>query len=440
MVLLLLDLGFFWVYKLVMCSLFDHNKKNVFTEFNKAPSTIMHIDINSAFATIEQQTNPRLRGRPMAVAAYNSPRGVILAPSIEAKRFGIKTGMRVFEGRALCPELCVLPPDPEKYRQVHLQLRDTLSAYTDNLRPKSIDEFVLDMRHIVPSMDIQKVAAEIKTKIREEVGEWISVSIGIGPSRFIAKVAAGMEKPDGLVEINYKNFRKQYRKLSLLDLHGINFRNELKLRQVGIHSTVQFYESPLWRLKAAFKSANAHSWYRRIRGWEVDNTEFARRSYGNSYALPRAYSEVRCLAPILAKLVNKTSSRLRAAGYSARGVHLSVDYEEGESWHKGRKTKGQLFDTREIYKRAFGLLLESPRKPVRRLAVSVFGLHKGNGLQLGIFSDEAKQQSVMRALDKINTRWGGYTAVTANMLKAKSMVPDRIAFGGVKELEELIPK
>ena len=114
-------------------------------EFNPKCSTILHIDLNSCFATIEQQANPYLRGKPVVVAAYATPAGCILAPSVEAKRYGIQTGTRVREGKKLCPNLIVLPPDPWKYRNVHLGLREILSSYTNDFNPKSIDEFVLNL-------------------------------------------------------------------------------------------------------------------------------------------------------------------------------------------------------------------------------------------------------------------------------------------------------
>src|SRR3972149_2472454 len=114
-------------------------------KFNHKPSTIMHVDLNSCFATIEQQANPFLRGKPVSVAAFTSPGGCILASSIEAKKLGIKTGMRVKEGKAICPCLVVLPPDPWKYRNVHLKLRKLVSDYTNDFSPKSIDEFVLNI-------------------------------------------------------------------------------------------------------------------------------------------------------------------------------------------------------------------------------------------------------------------------------------------------------
>ena len=137
-------------------------------EFNSNPSCIMHIDLNSCFATIEQQANPFLRGKPVAVAAFTSPGGCILAASIEAKRIGIKTGMRVKDGRAIYSKLVVLPPDPWKYRNVHLKLRKLISDYTNDFSPKSIDEFVLNLKDYPALKDcsIKLVAQDIKRRIK----------------------------------------------------------------------------------------------------------------------------------------------------------------------------------------------------------------------------------------------------------------------------------
>src|SRR3990172_5484383 len=154
------------------------------TVFNPSASTVMHIDLNSCFATIEQQANPLLRGKPIAVAAYATSAGCILAPSIEAKRYGVKTGMRVKEGKLLCPSLIVLSPDPWKYRNVHVQLRRLLSEYTNDFVPKSIDEFVLNLEgypclvagsstsRVFCGASMRQVAREIKERIKREIGEW----------------------------------------------------------------------------------------------------------------------------------------------------------------------------------------------------------------------------------------------------------------------------
>ena len=406
--------------------------------FNEKPSTVMHIDLNSCFATIEQQANPHLRGKPVAVAAYTTGSGCIIAPSIEAKRYGIKVGMRVKDGKLIYPGLIVLAPDPWKYRNVHLALRRIISDYTDNFVPKSIDEFVLNLEGY-PSFDkgMLEVAREIKERIKKEIGEWLTVSVGVAPNRFLAKTAAGLHKPDGLDEINKGNFRQIYSGLTLTDLCGIKIRNAARLNNLGIYSVLDFYKAPYFRLKTAFESILGYYWYLRLRGWEIDDVLFARKSYGNSFALPKPLISIEELSPILSKLVNKMGGRFRHAGYKAQGVHLSLAYRDGGYWHKGMTTAKVLFDSRDIYKVALRLLTRCPyRKAVRELAVSVFNLTSETSLQLEFFDDLEKKKRIVGAIDDLNERWGDFVITPARMINTKEVVMDRIAFGGVKELEE----
>ncbi|MBI2065985.1 DNA polymerase IV [Candidatus Woesebacteria bacterium] len=406
--------------------------------FNKKPSTIMHLDLNSCFATIEQQANPHLRGRPIAVAAYTTPSGCIVAPSVEAKKYGVKVGMRVKEGKLLCPALIVLPPDPWKYRNVHLGLRKVLSDYTDKFVPKSIDEFVLNLEgYPAYQKGMLNLGVEIKERIKAEIGEWITVSIGIAPNRFLAKTAAGLHKPDGLDEINKDNFQAIYSGLRLTDLCGIKARNAARLNSMGIDTVLDFYRAPYPKLKAAFESVLGYYWYLRLRGWEIDDVIFARRSYGNSFALPKPLAEVEELSPVLSKLVEKTGRRFRRAGYKIRGVHLAVSYRDGNFWHRGVTTPKVLFDSRDIYKIAFKLLNKSPyQTTVRELAVSVFNLVKEPSLQLELFENIERKEKIVEAVDAVNERWGDFVITPARMIATRDVVIDRIAFGGVKELEE----
>lgn len=413
-----------------------HSQFNL--QFNRKPSTLMHIDLNSCFATIEQQANPHLRGKPIAVAAYDSPGGCILAPSIEAKKIGIKTGMRVKDGKMLCPQLIIKSPDPWKYRNVHLKLKTILEQYTSTVVPKSIDEFVLDLEgYPAYQKGMDTVAREIKHRIKGEVGEWLTVSIGIAPNRFLAKTAAGLHKPDGLDEINHHNALDTYQSLSLEDLTGIAYKNAARLNSAGIYTVTDMYHASTQQLKIAFQSINAYYWYLRLRGWEIDDVEFSRRSYGNSYALPKPFSTKAELTPIITKLVEKMSRRLRKAGYHARGVHLSIVYRDHSFWHKGLKTQKIVFESRDIYKHIIKLFAYCPyQKPVRELAVSVFNLSNNQVTQMDLFGEISHQEKIAKAVDHINERWGNYVITPARMLGTNDNVPDRIAFGGVKELEE----
>lgn len=417
---------------------FSHSQADL--PFNLKPSTLMHIDLNSCFATIEQQANPLLRGRPIAVVAYDSPKGCILAPSIEAKKMGIKTGMQVKEGKLLCPSLQILEPDPWKYRNIHVQLRDLISQYTSNFSPKSIDEFILNFEGF-PSfkLGLHQIGQEIKQKIKSQIGDWLTVSIGIGPNRFLAKLAANLKKPDGLEEINYQNYHQIYSKLSLVDLNGIKTASAIRLNNVGIYSLNDFYHASVDQLKSAFQSILGYYWYLRLRGWEIDDVEFGRKSFGNMYSLPINVSQPQDISPILHKLVEKSSFRMRSAGYSARGVHLAILYKNHTFWHHSCLAKNQLYSSNDVYKFAYRIMTSSPYCfPVANLSVSLFNLTKSNFSQLDLFNQLIKKNNLTQALDKINQKWGNFVITPAMMLGTQDNVVDRVAFGNIKELEQFI--
>lgn len=392
----------------------------------------MHVDINSCFATIEQQANPLLRGKPVAVCAYTTPRGCVLAASVEAKRFGVKTGMRLGDAQKLIPKIIPLPNDPDKYRHVHKGLKKVLEQYTHTLTAKSIDEFVLDIGDYMDanSIDAFSIGKKIKREIKRDVGDWITVSIGIGPSRFMAKTASNYQKPDGLVLIDNKNYLDIYKTLELTDLHGINYRLEKRLNYSGIHSPLQFYHSSISDIKRAFLSIGANYWYLRLRGWGIDNTEFATRSVGNSYSLPKQFSDKQELLPILQKLTEKTGFRLRKKGYRSRGVFLGVSFTDGTYWGRRKTYPSYVSDSIDLFKRVRHLFGMCPvKKPVRLLSEGCFDLDSDRYLQLDATQDMIKKQNLSEALDNINKKWGLYTMHPARMLMAGDSVADRIAFG-----------
>lgn len=404
-------------------------------EFNPKASTIMHIDLNSCFATIEQQANRNLRGCPIAVAAYKSPGGCILAPSVEAKRLGVRTGMRVKDGRILCPDLVVLEPDPEKYRFVHTKLKEVVSRYTPHAFSKSIDEFVLDLEGCPAlKMGIHQVARRIKQEIKENVGDYITVSIGIAPNRFLAKIASGLHKPDGLDEINKENFETVYASLALQDLCGIASNNAARLGNAGIYSVLDFYHVEAFVLRHAFHSICGYYWYLRLRGWEIDAMEFDRKSFGNSYALPKPFSRLDELSPILSKLTEKICFRLRTGGFCARGVSVLVSYRTGNSWHKSHLAPNFLYESGDFFKFAYKILGCSPYKePVQVLTVSCFALGKSDSFQPDLFGIQEKKFNLANAVDAINAKWGSFVLGPANLLLCKDSVKDRIAFGGIRD-------
>jgi DNA polymerase-4 len=400
---------------------------------------IMHVDLNSCFATIEQQANPLLRGKPIVVAANNSANGCVVAPSIEAKQYGIKTGMTVRDARLLYPAIIVRTPDPSKYQAVHVQFRKIFTDYSPAVTPKSIDEAVIDFSdtYALYNRTLPDIGREIKRRFRNEIGEWMVCSIGISTNRFLAKLAASLKKPDGLETIDHTNVESVYKNVSLLDLNGINTRYEARLNASGIFTPMEFFQASLETLKQqVFQSILGYYWYVRLRGYEIDHVDFARKSFGNTYALGKQTNDPRELARLLMKLCEKTGRRLRRAGYEAHGVHVACVYTDFSSWHTGRKCEVPVYTTREIYLKALRLLnMSGYTKQVRNLAVSVYDLIPHQSEQLEMFS--SRSHAVAEAMDKINDKYGEFVITPALMMGMDETIIDRIAFGGVKDLEEL---
>jgi DNA polymerase-4 len=397
--------------------------------FNPAPSGLMHIDINSCFASVEQQANFHYRHRPLVVAAYNIPSACIIAASVEAKKLGIKVGLRVKEGRDICPDLIICEPDPDKYRHVHHALKKLLLYYTDNIRPKSIDEFVLKFD---PQINLIGIGGEIKERIKKEVGDYLTVSIGLGPNRFLAKTASNLHKPDGLDEINISNFEKVYSGLKLTDLCGIKRQSALLLNQVGIFTLLDFYRAPSWQLKSAFHSVIGYYWYLRLRGWEIDDYIQKQRGYGQSFVMAKSVVHLVDTYPVLQKLTEKMAYRLRSDGYQAHTVDLAITYQDHTFWHHSISFREPIFDSRDFFKKYLKILYQSPpNRAVKKLAISCSGITRLNSLQLDLFGAVSRKFALSQSLDKISRRWGKFVVVPANMAHTQNLVPDRIAFGNI---------
>lgn len=408
---------------------------------NRNCPTVMHIDLNSCFATAEQQAYPPLRGKPLVIAAYTTPNGCVLAPSIEAKRFGIKTGMTVRDARLLCPGVLVRDPDPALIRDIHLKFKKVLSGYSPKISPKSIDELVIDFEGTLAlKRGLIAIGFEIKEKIRQNVGEWISCNVGIATNRFLAKLAASLHKPDGLDVITHKNLEEVLSKCTLIDLNGINTKYQARLNAYGIFTPLQFLNASLDTLKKqVFASINGYYWYLRLRGWEIDAVDFARRSFGQSYALKEQTDNPASLTRLLMKLTEKMGRRLRHHNFRAYGIHVSLVYTDLTFWHTGRTFSIPLYSTGDLYKKAVWILNKQPeKKHVRNLSVSCFHLEETSPEQMDLFeSGAAKDKKVTKAVDAINNKYGEFVVTPALMMDMDKVIIDRIAFGQARELEEI---
>jgi DNA polymerase-4 len=376
------------------------------------------------------------------VAAYDSHKGMVIASSYEAKSRGIQLGVNVGEAKQIDPGLIILMPDPLKYRYAHTLFREVLSEYTNNLDPKSIDEFVLDFQGspaIREGRDLVDVGYEIKHKVKNHVGSYVTVNVGIGTNRFWAKTAAGLNKPDGLDVMSAENAIDIYKTMSLTDLTGINSRYEARLNSVGILSPMQFLEASSEKLKKqAFHSIVGNQWYSRLRGWEVDAVVWGRKSIGHNYAIGQKTSDRDEIAKLLMKLCHKVGRRMRKQGFSAHGIHLAIGFQNGDWWSQGQKIRSLMYSTEDIYFQVKRLLVRAVIPDLAtNISISVYALVFTEPEQLSIFGGtRLDSKALADAADIINDRYGDYTIVPAVMAGMESIILDRIAFGSVKDYIE----
>jgi len=407
-------------------------------EVNKARPLIMHIDLNSCFATVEQQARPLLRGKPVAIVNRRTEHTMIVTASYEAKRLGIDLGTSLKKARQLAPNLIGIESDPPKYRYVYHRLMNIMGDYSAHVRMKSIDEGVIDFTEateITRKRPLVNIAREIKQRLREEVGCAMRCNIGIGTNRFLAKTAASLNKPDGLDEITHKNLREILGSLELTDLNGIAIRNKLRLNNYGIFTPLQFLDTPAKLLKnGVFKSIVGEYWHQRLRGWEVDKRDFPLRTAGRQYVLESRNLNQQQLLQRLHTICEAVGAKVRGQNLVARGVSIHTRDYNHNYWHARHLSPVPFFSDKAIYNVAKHLFEKAP-KPIREFGVSCYMLEDDHNEQLGMFGDNCIAESrITNVIDDINGRFGRRTVHSAHTLNTGMYEEPKIPFGSTRYL------
>jgi len=401
---------------------------------NSAPPTTLVVDLNCAFASIEQQHEPSLRGRPLAIAAYATDAATIVSSSREARDLGIKTGMRVFEARAIFPAVEVREPNPPRYRAVSDQLIEIMERHGPEVLRMSIDEASMSLRGTpdLALLGAEGVGRAIKAALFREVGECVTCSVGISTSIWMAKQASNLDKRDGLERIDHSNLVDVFRKLKLTDLSGIAEATAAHLATAGIKTPLDFLFATPERLRlAGMHEKVADMWLRRLRGFEAGGFEGIRRkSYSHSHVMARATRAQRPLEELLMRLSEMVGRRLRAGGRGASIVSVGIVYRP-DSGHFSRQAKQPhpVATGDQIYRAALPLMAaRDPAQPVGTLGVGVSGLTDPQSSQLDLFA-ERRDERLETAMDAIRDRFGEDAVQRARLLGRARVVRDRIAFG-----------
>jgi DNA polymerase-4 len=402
------------------------------------------VDLHCAFASIEQQHEPHLRGRPLAIAAYATDAATIVSASREARDLGIRTGMRVFEAKAIFPGVAIQEPNPPRYRAVSDQLVDIMRRHSPDVLRMSIDEASLNLAGTPDQVKLgpEGVGVAIKRALLREVGECVTCSVGVSTSIWMAKQASNLNKRDGLERIDHTNLVSVFQRLRLTNLSGIAEATAARLQRAGIHTPIEFLRSNPDRLRfAGMQRAVAEAWLRRLRGYEVGAFEGpARKSYSHSHVLARSTSSERELEELLMRLSEMVGRRLRAAGRRGRVVSVSVVYRP-DIGHLSRQStlETPISTGEEIYHAALSLLAaRDVRLAVGTLGVGLAGLSDEDDGQLDLFAGPVRprRERLEVAMDAIRDRFGEEAVQRARLLGRAPVVRDRIAFGNTGHPEE----
>jgi DNA polymerase IV len=369
--------------------------------------SILHIDMDAFFASVEQAKRPELRGLPVVVGGQPGGRGVVATASYEARACGVRTAMPVGQAERLCPQAIFLPPDFSAYTAVHDHVVAIFQGYTDQVEVVSIDEAFLD---VTGSRRLFGPPQAIACRIQQAVlrSEGITCSIGIGPTKLLAKLAATINKPAGIGQFTEADVHGRLRDLPVRDLWGIGPATEQRLTALGITTVALLQDAPLSLLTAAFGDS-AHALRRLAYGHGLSAVRprvQAPKSVGSEVTFAQDVGDGQQLQATLLSLADQVMTRMRRHGLSARTVTLKVRYSTFHTITRRTTLPAATVSTRAVHEAAAGLLdqIDLHGRLVRLVGLSVGNLH-AKAFQLTL-DDGWKEAALYESVDRVRAKYG----------------------------------
>ncbi|OWK40605.1 DNA polymerase Y family protein [Fimbriiglobus ruber] len=397
----------------------------------------LFVDMNAYFASVEQQDNPDLRGKPVAVVPVDARTTCCLAASYEAKAKGVKTGMPVWQAEQLCPGLERIVGRHERYTEVHHQIVRAVGRCIPVTNVMSIDEMACDLMGDERTPEkATAIARQIKAEIRDTVGDYLRCSIGIAPNTMLAKVAGDMQKPDGLTLIRGSDLPGRLYSLKLTDFPGIGPRMEKRFHRFGITNVRQLIGLTVKDMSNVWGSkVHGERWYFLLRGEDLASKPTRRRTVGHSHVLPPNLRTDAGAYGVMSKLVHKAAARLRSIDYWAGALGIAVRYEDGARWEVGCKLP-QCQDTLNLL-RAFGALwLRRPTSgEPKKVSMVLSDLVPTRGATPSLFDFDRQVTDLSHAMDRVNRTFGKHAVHFGAAYGMEDAAPTRIAFSQIPEFD-----
>lgn len=392
----------------------------------------LFVDLNSYFASVEQELHPELRGKPIAVLPTMAETTSVIAASIEAKKYKVKTGTLVSDARKMCPGIIFVEAKHKHYSEYHYRILEAVESCHHVHKVMSIDEVALKLGGRDQELDnALKLAEEIRSKIFA-VGSQLRCSIGLSTNKLLSKVASDMVKPNGLTVILKEDVPHKLFQLKLRDFPGIGSRMEERLHAKGIYSVEDLFQQDQKQMKTIWGGVVGERYYHWIRGEDIGEFKTDEtKSINRSHVLAPELRNERGSYGIAQKLLHKAGLAMRRENYWARGMHLSIRYVDRSKWSEEVRmddcqdvhTLNQILQT--LWKRKHS---GTPLK----VSVTLFNLILEEERTLSFFETENKSK-LSHAMDKLNLKYGKNLIYLAGMHETKKGAPTRIAFSNIPD-------
>jgi DNA polymerase IV len=381
--------------------------------YPKKGRVILHVDMNSFYASVEMAYDPSLKGKPLAIAGnVEDRRGIIVTSSYEARKFGVKTTMPLWEAKKLCPQLIVKPPNFDRYRAASLGMFDLLRQYTELVEPVSIDEGYMDITESYEFGNPIQIAQSIQKRIKDELD--LPCSIGIAPNKFLAKMASDMKKPMGITVLRKRDISHVLWPLDTNEMHGVGKKTAEKLLTIGIRTIADLANGNEIQLKSLL-GINGIRLKERANGIDtrlVDPEAVSDfKSIGNSTTLPKDITNQKELFHVLESLAETVSIRLKQKNVLASTLGITIRFKDRKTITRSKKLSNPIYRREEITTNAKQLFVKHWNgNPIRLLGITGFDLidHDQVVEQLDLFSykKEAKKEPLLKVVSDLREKFG----------------------------------
>jgi DNA polymerase-4 len=392
--------------------------------------------MNSFFASVEQEMNPALRGKPVAVIPLLADTTCCIAVSYEGKAFGVKTGTKVGDAKRLCPGIQLIEGNHEHYIRYHNRIVETVESCVPIEVVCSVDEIASRLTGSQQEVAVASALAEkIKSAIKSQVGSSLRCSIGAAPNRYLAKIAADMKKPDGFTAIRHCDLPGILYSLKPRDLPGIGARMEERLRIKGIRTLEKIVSMPAKELRQAWGSVSGENMWHLLRGEELQEKVSEQQSISHSHVLPPELRNEPDALRVLKKLTTKAAMRLRNEGFWASAIEVFVRFLGQDTW-KARCVLTETQDTLVFIHAIAELWKGLPTGAPYAVGAVLSGLVP-DAMHVPSLFDDPRRDKLTRALDEVNEKFGKDMVHFGATHEAGKLAPLRIAFTRIPDESEI---